>query len=202
MHASIVEIGEKGDALALCDALEALIAEGKDTPTDREYALKIIASRPERTAAYAFARGAVAGRVAESRGGLGALNMVGEVARWGELSRKLDPNFREGAAARMLGTLYTKAPASVLPNGADSEVGLEMLEALVKAHPQTLENRLRLGEAYVVQGDRGAAMPHLCVVLGRKTELRRDEQHLLGQLFSDMGNPQCPTVTPAAAPGP
>jgi hypothetical protein len=203
MHASILEVAAKGDALALSDALETLIADLKDTPTDREYALKSIASRPpENTAAYTFARAAITGRVAESRGGIGALNLVGDVARWGEQSRKLDPKFREGAATRMLGTLYTKAPPSLLPNGADAEVGLEMLEGLVKAYPNTLENHLRLAEALIFQGDPNAAVPHLCMCQAKKSELRRDDQLLLEHLFSDANNPHCSTAVPAAAPRP
>jgi hypothetical protein len=203
MHASIVEIAEKGDALAISDALEALIAEGKDTPTDREYALKAIIAKPENTAAYAFARGAVAGRVAESRGGMGALNLVGEVARWGELSRKLDPNFREGAATRMLATLYTKAPPALLPEGRDSETGLDWLDQLIKAHPKTLENHLRKAEALVFQGDAANAVADICLCLARKGELRRDDQLLLEHIYADAGNPRCPAVTaPAPAQKP
>jgi hypothetical protein len=200
MHQSIIEVAAKGDALALSDALEALIAEGQDTPTDREYALKWLQEHPaENTEAYAFARAAITGRVAESRGGLGALGLVGDVAHRGEVSRKLDPSFREGAATRMLGTLYTKAPPAALPNGADGERGLEMLEGLLKKYPNSLENHLRLGEAYLVQGDGGSALPHLCYAQAHKAELRHDDQLLLERLFSDAGNPRCPTAPPAAA---
>ena len=147
MHASIIALAEKGDALALSDALEALIAEGRDTQTDREYALKAIAGRPpENTAGYAFARAAVTGRVVEARQGVAGLGLVGDVARWGDASRKLDPKFRDGAATRMLGTLYTKAPPALLPDGVDAEQGIDMLEGLVKTYPNTMENQLRLGD--------------------------------------------------------
>jgi hypothetical protein len=183
------DVAEKGDALAISDALEALIAEGKDTQMDREYALNTIRAHPENTAAYAFARAAVAGRVVQSRG-LGGTGLVAEVEHWAELSRKLDPSFREGLATRMLGTLYTQAPSALLAHG-DSEQGLEMLEGLVKAHPNTLENYLRLAEAYVFQGDPGSARTYLCRCVAGKATLRRDDQLLLEHLLSDAGNPRC-----------
>jgi hypothetical protein len=189
MHQSLVEVGEKGDALALSDALEEMIAEGKDSPTDREYALKTIRAHPENTAAYAFARAAVAGRVVQSRG-LGGTGLVSEVEHWAELSRKLDPSFRGGIATRMLGTLYTQAPSSLLEHG-DSEQGLEMLEGLVKAHPDTLENQLRLGEAFVFQGDPASAKTYLCRCVAGKATLRHDDQLLLEHLLADAGNIRC-----------
>jgi hypothetical protein len=187
-----------GDALAISDALEKLIAEGKDTPSDREFALRAIQARPEETAAYAFARAAVAGRVVQARG-IGGAGLVTEVEHWAQISRKLDPNFREGAATRMLGTLYVMAPSGWLEHG-DSEQGLELLEGLFKAHPGTLENSLRLAEAYVALGDPKTAETYLCRCLPRKAELRRDEQQLHDHLFADAGNPRCPTAPAAPAP--
>ena len=194
---AMAAVAATGDALAISDALEKLVAEGKDTQADREFAMKAIRARPENTAAYAFARAAVTGRVVQSRG-LGGAGLVSDVEHWAELSRKLDPNFREGAATRALGTLYVMAPSGWLEHG-DSEQGLEMLEGLVKAHPNTLENHLRLAEAYVALGDPGSAKPYLCHCLTHKAQLRRDDQQLLDHLVSDAGNPQCPA---APKPGP
>jgi hypothetical protein len=190
--------GSGGDALAISDALEALVAEGKDTPSDRQFALDAIRAHPENTAPYAFARAAVTGRVVQSRGLTGA-GLVSEVEHWAELSRKLDPNFRDGAATRALGTLYVMAPSGWLEHG-DSEQGLELLEGLVKAHPHTLENQLRLAEAYISLGDPAPAATYLCRCLARKGDLRRDDQLLLDHLYADAGSPRCPT--PAAAPAP
>jgi hypothetical protein len=197
---ALIAIRDKGDALAISDALEALVAAGKDTPSDRQFALDAIRARPENTAAYAFARAAVTGRVVQSRGLTGA-TLVSDMEHWAELSRKLDPNFREGAATRALGTLYVMAPSGWLEHG-DSEQGLELLEGLVKAHPGTLENQLRLAEAYISLGDPGPATPYLCRCQARKGDLRRDDQLLLEHLFADAGNPRCPEVAAApAAPG-
>jgi hypothetical protein len=181
----------KGDALAISDALEALIAEGKDSRRDRELALDAITAHPENTAAYAFARAAVTGRVVQVRGVFSAANLVREVEHWSEVSRKLDPNFRDGAATRMLGTLYVMAPSSLVEHGT-SEDGFELLEGLANRAPNVVENQLRLGEAYVAQGDKASAVPYLCRCLARKAALRHDDQALLDHLFADAGNPQCP----------
>ena len=196
-HASMAEIVQQGDALAISDALEALVADGKDSPADRELALNAVRAREQSTAAYAFARAAITGRVVQSRGLTGAA-LVSEVEKWALLSKKLDPSFREGAAARLLGTLYVMAPAGWLEHG-DSEQGLELLEGLVKAHPEKLENHLRLAEAYIALGDTAPATPYLCRVRARRAELRRDDQQLLDHLFADAGHPTCPTAPPPPA---
>jgi len=182
---------EHGDPLAVADALEALIAEGDDTPADREYAYTAVTRDDEDTAAYAFARATVTGRLVQQRGLLAA-NLVGEVEDWALRSIELDPSFREGAAARLLGTLWVLAPASLVKRG-DSERGLELLTTLVRDHPDQVENHLRLAEAYIALHDPAPAEPHLCVCLAERTVLRHDEQRLLDQLVRVAGAPRCPT---------
>jgi hypothetical protein len=199
-HGAITDIVQKGDALAISDALESLVAEGKDSPADRELALDTVRLHEQQTAAYAFARAAIAGRVVQSRGLTGA-GIVSEVERWALLSKKLDPNFRNGAAGRLLGTLYVMAPAGWLEHG-DSEQGLTLLEDLVKAHPEQLENHLRLAEAYLALGDAAPATPYLCRCHARRGELRRDDQLLLDHLFADAGHPKCPGAAPTAPAAP
>jgi hypothetical protein len=189
-QAALADVAVEGDALAISDGLEKLIAEGKDTPSDREFALRTLRAHPAESAEYAFARAAVAGRVVQTRG-LGGAGIVSEVERWAEKSRKLNPSFRNGAAARMLGTLYVLAPSGWLEHG-DSEQGLEILEGLVKTFPTTWENHLRLAEAYISLNDAGPATPHLCLCQAHKAELRHDDQLLLEHLFADAGHPQCP----------
>jgi len=180
---------KRNDALAVSDALEALIAEGKDTPADREYAYQIVSVETEDTAAATFGRAAVTGRLVQQRGLLGA-SLVGDVERWARRSRELDPNFRDGAATRLLGTLYVVAPSSFLAHG-DSEAGVELLEGLVRDHPSSLENHLRLAEAYIALGDPDPAGPALCSSLEHRETLRRDDQQLLDQLVATTGTPDC-----------
>jgi hypothetical protein len=178
------------DALAISDALEALIAEGKESPGDRGFAYDAVRTRVEPTAAYAFARAAITGRLIQANGLTKAL-LLKDAERWAEQSRTLDPKFRDGAATRMLGTMYVLAPASLLAHG-DSEKGLALLEGLVKKRPDVPENHLRLAEAYIALGDNPPAAEHLCFCFARKASLRKDDQALLEKLARDAGLAACP----------
>jgi len=197
-HPELATVAQQGDSLALSDALEGLIATGADTTRDRMYAYQVVSERKADTAANAFARAAITGRVVQSKG-LSAAGRVREVEEYAIRSRELDPNFRDGAATRLLGTLYVMAPASLLEHG-DSETGLEMLEQLAVAAPQVPENHLRLAEAYVTLHDPEPARPHLCFSLAHQDALRKDDQALLKWLIADAGPLDCPR--PPGAPRP
>ncbi len=199
VHNSLSDAVGENDALAIADALEALIAAGLDTKADRDYAYRAVRTRPVDTAAYCYARAVVTGRLVQQKGLLGA-DKVGEVEHYARRSRQLDPNFRDGAATRMLGTLYVVAPAALLKHG-DSETGVELLEELTEKRPDVLENHLRLAEAYIALGDHDPAKEHLCIAAAGKARLRLDDQALLNQLFKDAGNPRCEKAS-AAQPGP
>lgn len=181
---------ERDDALAIADALEALIDEGKATERDRQLAYDQVKRREEPTAAYAYARAIVTGRLVQTKGLLAAF-LVGEMEEWAQKSRALDPAFRDAAATRMLGTLYVLAPSSLL-KGGDSEKGLEMLEKLAAEHPEIVENHLRHAEALVALGDMEPAAAPLCRCRAQKERLRREDQQLLTKLFQDAGSPACP----------
>src|SRR5262245_29082123 len=56
------------DALELSDKLEELIDEQKDTHEDRAEAYEIARDWPQKTAAYAYGRAVLAGRLAQIRG--------------------------------------------------------------------------------------------------------------------------------------
>ena len=196
VHPELSAAGDRQDALALSDALEALIAAGQDTPADREYAYDFVRVHEEDTAPSMFARAAVTGRLVQQKGLLAA-HLVPEIERCARRSRDLDPDFRGGAATRLLGTLYVVAPAVLLQHG-DSEVGLELLEGLAQTHSEVLENHLRLAEAYITLGDPAPAGPHLCRCLANKAALRPDDQRLLQQLIDDAGLPPC--APPTGAP--
>jgi len=187
---ALMEAGDEQDVLALSDALEALIAAGQDTPADREYAYEIVRMHDEDTAPTTFARAAVTGRLVQQKGLL-ASHLIPEVERYGRRSRELDPDFRDGAATRLLGTLYVMAPAGLLKHG-DSEDGIEMLEGLAEQYPDVLENHLRLAEAYIALHDPEPAAPHLCRCLAHKAALRTDDQALLKQLVDYARLPPCP----------
>jgi len=190
VHGVLRATAEHEDALALSDALETLIAEGADTPADREFAWKAVKRHDEDTAASCFARAAITGRLVQQRGLLGA-NLVPDVERDARRSRELDPEFRGGAATRLLGTLYVIAPAALIKHG-DSEEGLDLLEGLTREHPDVLENHLRLAEAYIALGDPAPATPHLCTCLDGRARLRQDDQQLLDRLVAGVGALKCP----------
>jgi len=189
VHPELSATGERQDALALSDALEALIAVGQDTPADRQYAYDIVRGHEEDSAPAMFARAAVTGRLVQQQGLLAA-HLVPEIERCARRSQELDPEFRGGAATRLLGTLYVMAPAVLLQHG-DSERGLQLLEGLVQTHPDVLENHLRLAEAYIAFGDPAPAGPHLCRCLAGKAALRPDDQRLLHQLIDSAALPPC-----------
>lgn len=183
---------DQRDPLQISDALEALIAEGNDTERDRQLAYDHVKKAEAPTAAYAFARAAATGRLVQQRGLTAAL-LVREMESFARKSIEIDPTFRDGAAIRMLGTLYVLAPASLLANG-DSEKGLELLEGLVKAHPENIQNHLRYAEALIALGDPGPATESLCRCVAGKARLRKDEQTLVDKLVQDAGSPVCPAA--------
>ncbi len=177
--------GAPVDCLAVSDDLEALIEAGTDTPKAREAAYDKVRQAPcDAAAGAAFGRAAVTGRIVQQKGLLAA-NLVRDVEFYARRSRELDPDFRDGAATRMLGTLYVLAPAALLKHG-DSETGLQMLETMTREHPDVPENHLRLAEAYLSLGDTASARPEVCQTLGMRSRLRRDDQNLLSQLFAQL----------------
>lgn len=175
----------KHDALALADGLQRLIDEQQVTDDDREAAYHAIQQWEDRSAGYAFARAALAGRLAQIRG-LSAIGLVAEAERWARLSRQQDVEFRDGAATRMLGTLYVLAPGALLEHG-DSETGLELLEELLEKRPEQLENHLRVAEAYIALGDPDPAFESLCRCRAEHAKLGKDDQRLLAKLVDDAG---------------
>ncbi len=176
---------ESRDAIRVYESLEALIDAQKDTKADREDAYAMIAGWDDGSAAYAFARAAIAGRLAENRG-LQAGGLVTEAEEFGRRAREKEPDFREGSATRLLGTLYVLAPARLLKHG-DSEAGLELLEDEVKAHPDRAVSRLRLAEAYVALGEPESSREHLCAVKQVEASLSAGDKRLLARLVEEAG---------------
>ncbi len=190
----------KGPALQVYDTLETLIANEEDTRGDRKAAFRAVRdAKPEETAGYHFAWAGVAGRLVQQKGLLGA-DLLHDIEKHARRSVELDPDFRAGAATRLLGTMYVVAPSTFLEHG-DSELGLEMLETLVAAHPADPQNHLRLAEAYITLNDPVPAAPHLCFCLAIKDRMRRDEQKLLTSLMADAGRVDCTPPAPPANGG-
>jgi tetratricopeptide (TPR) repeat protein len=183
----------QADAWAVHEALEQRIAAGGATEAERVSALEKARAAPDDgSAAYAYARAAVAGRMAEERG-LQALDLLDEIRDWSSKSIERDASFQGMAATRMLGTLHVLAGRHF--KGGDSERGLELLEQVLEAHPDAVVNHLRVAEAYVALGDPEPAFERLCVALAGRTQLTAEEQRLLDALVVDAGGAEvlgCP----------
>jgi hypothetical protein len=203
-------------AIGLSDALEKLIADGKDTDDDRSAAYNLVQSLPSETAEDAFGRAAITGRLAEKKGALALLgsenpaSLVSEAEKYARQSHRLDPEFRQGAAARMLGSLYIFAPANLLESG-NSEDGIEILEHLVSKHPEVPENQLRLADGYIALSDKDPAKKPLCLALAQRDTLRRDDVALADKLLklmqpldckAELGGAAAPPEAPPAASAP
>lgn len=187
---SIASISTEAEASAWAvhEALERRISTGSASEADRAAALdKVRAVADDQTAAYAYARASVAGRVAEGRG-LKALKLLDEMRHWARLSIERDPSFQAMAATRMLGTLLALAGQHLA--GGDSEEGLELLESVVEAHPDNPLNHLRLAEAYVALGDAESGFEALCIALAGREQLAGEEQRLLDKLVEEVGGTQ------------
>lgn len=173
------------NAWAVHETVEKRIAAGTASEADRTAALdKVRAASDDQTAAYAYARASVAGRVAEGRG-LKGLKLLEEMRTWAQRSIERDPEFQGMAATRLLGTLLALAGQHL--DGGDSEAGLELLESVVEAHPDNPVNQLRLAEAYVALGDPDPAMALLCVATAGRAQLEAEEQKLLDGLVAELG---------------
>lgn len=174
------------DARAELEQLEVAIEAGTATESDREQAYQTVHAAPDDgTADYAFARAALAGRLAELRG-MGAGKLVTEAESYARLALERDPEYQDGAATRMLGTLYVMAPRRLVEHG-DAEDGLSMLEDLVAARPEDARNHLRVAEAFIALDDPDPAQPFLCFAHAHRDALRRDDQALLDSLAETFG---------------
>ncbi len=185
--------------LTLADRLEASIDAGSVTEQDRLYVYHQARERGVRSAEDALGYAMIAGRLAQLRG-LAAGKLVGEVEQHARSSIERDPNLRQGAAKRLLGTLYVMAPPSLLEAG-DSEVGIELLEEVVERWPDQSQNRLRLAEAYVALDDPQPAVAHLCWLSGQRSQLRRTDAELFSQLVERVGLAESGCEREGCAPG-
>ena len=176
---------EQAGAWAIHEALETRILAGSASEADRAAAVeKVRAAADDGSAAYAYARAAVAGRLAELRG-LQALDLIEEVQTWALKAIERDADFQGMAPQRMVGTLYVLA-GKHLKHG-DSEEGLEFLEAVVEAHPDAAVNHLRLAQGYIALGDPEPGLEGLCLARAGRDTLSKEEQVLLDRLVEDVG---------------
>lgn len=174
------------DPRGVLDGLEADIESGAASEDDRKRAYDTVAAaKDDGSADYAFARAALAGRLAELRG-VKAGKLVTEAETYARLTLERDPEYDDGAATRMLGTLYVMAPGRLVEHG-DAEDGLSMLEDLVEARPDDPRNHLRVAEAFIALDDPDPAVEFLCFAHANRDALRKDDQTLLDTLSETFG---------------
>lgn len=185
VDASLQRAVDQQDALALADALETLIERGEDTRSDREYAHFKVQAWSDGTAAYNYARAMLAARLAEQRG-IAGLEQVKDAEKYALRSISISPTFQDGAARRLLGSLYVMA--GQYTRHGDSEAGLAMLQDLAAQFPDDSRNQLRLAEAFIVLGDVEMAVEPLCEARAREDgALRVSEEALLVRLIAEAG---------------
>ena len=177
---------EAVDPIGTLRVLEGEIEAGRASEDDRKRAYETVkAASDDGSADYAFARAALAGRLAELRV-VKAGKLVTEAETYARLALERDPEYDQGAATRMLGTLYVMAPGRLVEHG-DAEEGLGMLEDLVAARPDDPRNHLRVAEAYIALDDPDPAVPFLCFAHAHRDALRKDDQALLDTLSESFG---------------
>ena len=84
---------------------------------------------------------------------IGALSLLGDIAKEWETTAKLDENFDYAGPDRNLGALYRDAPGWPLSLGSRAQARQHLLRA-VSLHPEYPENHLNLIEAYLKWNDR------------------------------------------------
>jgi hypothetical protein len=112
---------------------------------------------------YFFARAAIAGRLAENRGAR-RWACVTETEDYARRARAADPDFLDGSATRMLGSLYVLAPDEPAAQARRLGDGPRAARGRGQGSPRSLISRLRLAEAYIALNDPDPATEHLCVV--------------------------------------
>jgi hypothetical protein len=132
---SLSEQGDRASGEEKVRLLERAIDAGEET----------VLRCPEQAEAH-FWLGASYGRLAEAKGGLTALRMVGRIRREMEASIRLRPGYEGGDAFLALGRLDLSVPGLF---GGNRTRGVERLEEGLRVAPGNLEIRLALAQAYV-----------------------------------------------------
>lgn len=120
--------------------LESGIAAGKRAEAIASY-------RPEGH----FWTGADEGLLAEERGLWGGLHLIDPVRTEMQTVLKLDPNYQQDGAERLLGRLYYEAPFF---KGGDKTLSVKMLEHCLKLYPKNSLTMLYLADSYRAIGRR------------------------------------------------
>lgn len=101
-----------------------------------------------------FWTGADEGLLAEERGLWGGLRLIDPVRVEMQTVMKLDPDYQQDGAERLLARLYYEAPFF---KGGDKKLSVKMLEHCLKLYPNNSLTMLYLADSYRATGLRGEA---------------------------------------------
>ena len=175
--------------LVFADDVERIIDENPKRASRRwrqSQAARLSDCPDDQTVEYAHARTLVEARSAEGRGleGLAALRRA---AKYAEIAFTRDPEFREGATRRTLGSILALA-SEHLAHG-DSERGIELLSEQLEKYPEDPRNYLRAIEGYVALDDLKSAIDIYCSYSNREfvdVILRKEDKALRSELSKIM----------------
>ncbi|MGH9352821.1 MAG: tetratricopeptide repeat protein [Terriglobia bacterium] len=118
-------------------------------------------SRPEGH----FWTGTNQGLLAEERGLWGGLHLIGPVKDEMQTVLKLDPDYQQDGAERVLGRLYYEAPFF---KGGDKNLSVRLLEHCLERYPGNSLTMLYLADSYRSTGRRGDARKLLDEIIDLK----------------------------------
>ena len=183
-------VAQRNDALVTADALEALIERDADSPADREFAYEAIQTPEEDTAAYAFARATVTGRLVqqprpagrEPGGRGGELGDAQPRARSGFPRRSGDPAARHALRDR------ARHPPRARRFRAGARAARGAGGAATRTCPRTSCGWRRPTSRSAI---RSRPRRTCARRLAQRNALRRDDQQLLDHLVATAGTPDC-----------
>lgn len=124
-------------------------------------AKKAEALNPHRPEGHFWA-GANMGLLAENLGLFGGLRLIGPIKDEMQEVLKIDPNYMDDGADRILGRLYYQAPFF---DGGNKELSVRLLETCLKRYPGDSLTMIYLADSYRATGQRSDAQKMLEDVL-------------------------------------
>ena len=123
-----------------------------------------------------FFKGLCLGRLGETKGIWGSLNIIGPFRESMEVAASLDPALDSGGPHRALGRLYFKLP---LVLGGDLGKSIEHLQKAVTFGPQYWENHFFLAESYYENKQYAEARTELQRAIDIESQLSGDPGHTI-----------------------
>ncbi len=149
---------------------------------------KKIPTPKEQVAALEYTAAEALGLRARQRGS-GAVLLLKTIYAHAQAAAAADPNFRDGAARRLMGLLMVKAPGWPAGPG-DPDSGVKMLEEVTHQFPRVAEGYLLLAEAYLDESRVNEAATILALskpLLGNNPRTRKLHEEVAERLRTNRG---------------